>query len=230
MHTVASEMIGLTTREIWMPTVHRSYILKSPGLLAKIAIATVTLIPQLSFSAPSTSTKTTACTTAFPYSAETFVNKLLLVTSVADPFSVPRKLEETYSMKLPGTISEDGLTFVFHRRCGWHATVNLATADIPPLGDEPGMRLVSMYIAAEPKDGILRFRVGKGCLTADALAIALKKDGWSGPNFLDVAMTYNKAGAAFVSATFGSTQGVSSSSAAPQARCVDRLEVTFKQR
>jgi hypothetical protein len=80
------------------------------------------------------------------------------------------------------------------------------------------LKFCRWYVAAQPEDSVLHFRQGARCLTSDALNIALKKDGWSGPSLLDTAVTYNKARTVFMKATFGS---------GAETTCVGRLELTF---
>jgi hypothetical protein len=177
---------------------------------------------------PATS-KTTACTRRFPYSPDEFLEKLLKVTDEHDPFAVPTKFEDIFSVKLAGTRSTEGRTFAYLKKCGWYAAVDIATADIPRLGESPETIEVVMRIEATPQGSILRFRRGKICLRPDGLDAALKADGWSGGRgMLDGAMIYKKVDTVFVSAFFGTHRFRQEVHGAPQS-CVERLQLTFKQ-
>jgi hypothetical protein len=192
-----------------------------------ICIMTTVAYQSTRAAAPALST-TAACTRRFPYSAEEFVKKLLNVTADPDLFAMPRKFEDIFSVKLAGTRSTDGRTFAYKRQCGWYAAVDIATADIPRLGEAPETIEVSMRIEATPRGGVLRFHRGDICLRPDILDADLKKEGWSGVRSpLEPVMLYKKSDTKFISAFFGSHRFMQEVHGAPQS-CVERLQLTFK--
>lgn len=189
----------------------------------------IALACQLMCAGASAAINNSQCTKRFAYSDEQFVKKLLDVSEDPNPFTVPERFEDIFSVKLYGTRSPNGRKFAYQKRCGWYAAVDISTADIPRLGDSPETIEVSMRIDASPSGSALRFRHGNVCLRPEILDSELKAEGWSGTrSTLEPVMLYKKFETKYISAYFGGHRFGHEVHGAPQS-CIERLHLIFKQ-
>jgi hypothetical protein len=119
------------------------------------------------------------CMRNFPYSAEEFLKKLLLVANEADPYTVPAAFEQSFDMKLHPYGQVAPREFIYQTlptACEWYAQVHIYTSS--DLKVSEGVRVqLGMGAIAQP----LTFDAPSGveCLSTEAIARILQADGWS---------------------------------------------------
>jgi hypothetical protein len=164
------------------------------------------------------------CGTPFPYSAEEFTRKLLSVVDGGDGATLPKRFEQTFSVRLFGTmfdgdmhtgrIIKDGV-----RGCNWYANVDMSTIVNGKMGIA-----VQASLDSVANDRALDFVGGDNtCLTRELLKGMLGADGWTGGEnvgFEYVIQRYVKSGKELYATPSGGVDGHP---------CIGNIRLVLKQ-